>query len=61
MCLIGELLIGEYCGTQHPIGAEIIDFDSEFLQIREMNLPITDIFEFDAPITMELEFNGEYK
>ncbi len=61
MCLIGELLIGEFCGTQHPVCAEIIDFDSEITQTRTMNIPITNIFEFDSPITMELEFDGEYK
>ena len=61
MCLIGQLMIGEFCGTQHPECAEIIDFDSSIITIRNIDLPITDIFEFDSPITMVLEFNGEYK
>lgn len=61
MCVIGLSLVGDFFGFQHAPTAEIIDFDSEFTQIRNMNLSITDVLNFDAPITMVYDFDGEYK
>lgn len=61
MRLIGQSLIGELFGLEHPECAEIIDFDSALCLVRETDQPINMVIEWDSPINMIVEWDSEYK